>query len=664
MMQIVRKFTTGWVAWSIIVLIVFGMLFFGIEHYFQTRIPTYVAKIDAPPSWWRNAPSQGVLGNLAQATVWQTHEIDQREFQQRFDRFRQQARTQAGAAFDPATIENLETKREVLEAMIDERVMELAARADGVAIDASQVRAAILQIEGITQDGEFIGEDAYRLWLQARGLTAETLESLVAQELIAGAMPDAIRDSGMVGDGELDRLLRLQGETRSLHYFEVVAAAETGPAPEESALAEWHQRHADRYRSIESLAVSYIVLDTDAMQVELEEPTEEQLRERYEMERARFGTDEERQAAHLLIRVAADADAATVEAARLRALALAQEARSGTTDFATIAARESEDLGSRELGGDLGVIGRGVFPEAFEQMVYLLAEGEISEPVRTDEGWHVIQLTHLQPADIQPFEAVRGQLAREFQEGERERIFSERAGTMVDAILREPNSLAAVAEELGLELQQSGRFTREAGEGIAALEPVRIAAFAREQRDDRIVSDPIEIAPGRLVVLQVSEHQPAVLRPLAEVRGQVLSDYLEHRRQQALRRQAEALLERARQGEPLPVLAAEIGTVVQQSERVGRMAGLPDPAIVATAFRQRLPAAGEAAPIDLAEIPGGRIALVSTVAVQPGDLAGLTPEIRSQLRQQLAQMRGEVERQAMVRALRGRFEITVAEERL
>jgi peptidyl-prolyl cis-trans isomerase D len=663
MLERIREHTTGWIAWVVIGLIIFAMAFFGIEQYFQTRIETYSAKIESAPSWWRDAPSEGAAGGIVKSLFWETNEISQQEFRQRFDRYREQARLSAGESYDAAQVETLETKRLVLDGLVDEKILELAALRDGVSVDAAQVKKAILDVDGITQDGKYIGDDAYKIWLQSRGLTAAGFEALVRRQILTGAMPDSVRDTALVGEAELDALLKLQQETRDLRYVEVPLLASETAMPDDAAIAAWHASHGDRYRTEETVALSYFELDATQIPVSAA-PTEDDLRARYEQEKTRFGTEEERSAAHILINVAADADAAAVEAARVKAEAIAQRARVEGADFAALAAEASEDLGTKDAGGDLGPIGKDQFPKPFEDAVFALASNQVSDPVRTDQGWHVIKLTNLIEGTLQPFEAVRAQLESEFADAERERLFNEKSGQLVDAILRSPASLTTVAAEMGVEVQNVPAFTRNTGEGVAAIEAVRAAAFSRPQKDDLQVSDPVEIGQNQVLVLQVTEHVHAAVRPIAEVRDQIVGDILADAREKAARAQADALLARARKGETLEAIALELGVTAQESLALNRQSGTPDSALVREGFRLKPLVAGEAADVGLASLAGGRFALVVATKSSPGDLAGLTPEIRTQILQQLAQMRGEMERAAFVKSLRDQFTITVAEERL
>lgn len=659
MLQTIREKTSGWIAGVVLGLIIFAMAFFGIEHYFQARVETYAARIMAPPAWWPDAPSNALVKSL----FWEEHEIGADEFRSRFEQYRQLSRERMGEAYDPTRMDSIESKREVLDVLIDRRIQELAAERDGIRIAKEQVRDAILDVEGLTQDGQFIGADAYRIWLQSRGLTAQGFEAELAADLRANAMPQGIRDTAIAAPSEIDAFFKLQRETRDIRTLTIEPPAVADAPVDDAALEAWYTAHAARFRIEETATIAYVEVDAASLSID-EVPGEAELRQRYEEASARFGSAEERDAAHILIALAKDADAAAVAAAEAKAAEVLAKARAEGADFAALAAEYSDDVGSKDMGGDLGAIGRDIYPKPFEDAVYGLAEGAISDPVRTDDGLHVIKLTRLVAGSQRPFEEVRAELEAEVVAAARERRFSEITGQLTDAVLLDPSSLEAAARAVGLEIRTSGTFGRESGEGVAAVAAVRRAAFDPVQLQDRQVSDPVEIAPNHVVVLQVVEHTPASTRPLADVREEAIAGWRSDERDRVARERAEALLARAREGESLDALATELGSTVVASPGLPRGASLVDAAVAREAFRLLPIESGKPIDAGLAKLDAGRYALVVVDARHEGDLSTLTDEIRGPLLQQFAAMRGDMESSAFVAALREQFEIEVAEERL
>lgn len=648
MLQRIRDKSSGWLAGVILGLIILTMAFFGVDSYFTQRIETYAAKIEGP----------------ARLLGWggQSREISQDQFRARLERVRELERRQRGEAFDPLKFESVENKRALLDAMIDEEVAKLAAERDGLGVAPSAVQKAILEIDAFKIDGKF-SPDQYRLVLQSQGYSPVGFEQMVRDDLLRDAVIGEVAASALAGDDELVAYVRLSQQTRDLAWLELPTPSLPAEAPSEEALRAWHQANASRYQRPETVAIEYVEIDADSLQV-ASTVDDETLRDRYQQQRSRYVTEPQYLASHLLVAVPAGADAAAEAAARDRAAALAQQARAPGADFAALVREHSDDLGSREEGGDLGAIEKGVFDPAFEAAVFALKAGEISEPVRSSEGWHVIQLRELVPGSERPFEEVRDELAQEFLETERERAFSDLSGRLIDRVYREPSALAEAASELGLDLQRTAAFTRERGEGIAALEQVRRAAFSEAQKIEGLASDAIEIGPNHIVVLRVSEHTPAVTLDYADVADRVLGDYNAERLAELAKAQAEAALKRAESGTTLTDLAAEFGRAVQEQAAVGRFARELPAELVQQAFRLARPEAGKPVPVGMARIAGDRYALLAVTAVKDGDIAGMDATVRDMMRQQLAQMRGKVERQAYLQALRQQYRIKIAEDRL
>jgi peptidyl-prolyl cis-trans isomerase D len=234
----------------------------------------------------------------------------------------------------------------------------------------------------------------------------------------------------------------------------------------------------------------------------------------------------------------------------------------------------------------------------------------------------------------------------------------------VDRVNADPGALAPAAEELKLPLLKTGWFTRSAGEGVAALEPVRKAAFQDAQKIDRQVSDTIEVAPNHIVVLHVIDHQPAAPMPLATVRDRVAADLAADRAAKAAKAQADALLARAKHGETLDQIGASLAQPVSDIPGVTRQAPNPQLApLMDEAFRLARPAGGKF-DIGLARMAPDRYVLVTVTKVEDGDPKAADAPTRERLREQLALMRGAVEADAYMKGLRKQYTIKVAEDRL
>lgn len=633
-------------AFTILGLVIIAMAFFGVESYFSPKIETYSAKIEGPAKFW----------------IWgkQVREIPQDRFQRRFEQARQAERNRQGEAFDSARFEAIESKREVLDRLIDEEVMAMAAERDGITIGEAEVAAELKQMEEFQVNGQY-SADQYRLGLASRGLTHGQFMATVAADMASRTMPGEVAATGLATDAELEAYLTLARQERDLELIDLPTPS-APEAPTDEELKAWYDSHGDRYTKPEQVAVEYVEIDGATLEV----PTvvdEQTLRQRYDEQRSRYVTEPVRTAAHILVSVPADADEAEVEAARERAQALADQAREPGADFAALARENSDDIGSKADGGMLGPIEAGVFEGPFQDALFGLDEvGQVTDPARTPEGWHVIQLADLEPGSERSFDEVRGEIEAEYLATERDRVYSDLGNRLIERIYRDPTALAPAAEEVGLEVKRTALFARDAGEGIAAMPEVRQAAFADAQRVDRQVSDAVEIGPNHLVVLHVVEVEPAALIPLEDVRDRVRADLVADSLSKASQAQAEALLERARAGESFADLASEVGRTVAELPAVTRQSQLP-PALLEEAFRLSEPTE-DAPSVGMVRLGADRHALVRVTEVREGEVGELDDATRDALRQQLAQARAVVEAEAYVRALRRQYTVTVAEDRL
>jgi peptidyl-prolyl cis-trans isomerase D len=650
MLQAIRDKTSGWVATIVLGLIMVTMMFFGIENYMQRRPDDYLVRVEGP---------RKVFGLLA----GQVRDINERQFRESFDRARNSERAAKGKDFDAAGFETPANKRKVLDDMIDDALMALAAERAGIVASDSMVQHAIMDEKAFQGANGKFDKTQYALTLQSINMTAQKYQDSVREDLVSRLLPRELAVTEFAGNAELDSYLKLSRQTRDVRFLEVPPPAPPAAPPAEADVQAWYASHGSEYRSPESVSVEYVEIDANTMAVDTV-ADEEGLRKKYEENKAKYGTQDQRMASHILVAVPEKATPAQDAAALAKAKSLASQARVPGADFAALAKANSDDVGSKDSGGDLGPVEKGVFGDAFDAAFFKLQPGQVSDPVRLPDGYHVIWYRQLVPGNAKTFEEVKPELEAEYQSSERERLFNDLTGKLMDRISDDQTALVGAAQELKIPVQRSGLFSRNAGEGIAALEPVRKAAFADAQKTDRLVSDLIELEPNHVVVLHVLEVKPSAPIALAAIHDKVLADLVADREAKEAKTHAEALLARVKKGESLEAIGTEVNRPVSNVPNITRQAPNPQLApLVDTAFRLARPQAGKQ-DYALAKLDGTHYAIVGVTAVKEGDLTGLDAATRANLLKQLAGARGAVEARAYIGQLRKQYKITIAEDRL
>ncbi|MEP6906938.1 MAG: SurA N-terminal domain-containing protein [Pseudoxanthomonas sp.] len=661
MLQKLRDKTSGWIATAVLGLLIIPFAFVGVNEYATGGTNAAVAKVEAPPTWWTSAPHFWPL-----TMFWQHEEVTQEEFRAGFERARQQQRQAQGDNFDPREFETKENKLLVLDQLIDQKVMQLSAKRAGIAVSNDAVRQSIANEPAFQVDGKF---DAARysalLSTQIPALTPVEFEQQERERLQLALIPQGIGESEFATTKEMDRLIKLLGETRDVTIAALsapVANADTA-AVTDAQIKSWYDGHATDYKQGESVTLEYVDVDATTLPASTAPVDEAALRKRYEQEKSRFMSAEQRLASHILIAVAADADAAAQKAAEQKITAIAAQARQPGADFAALAKANSQDPGSKDSGGDLGWVDPGVMEKPFDEALFAMKAGEISGPVKTDFGYHVLQLREIKPGQGKSFEEVRDVLAREEADAGGERAYNDLAGRLVNEVLKNPTSLAPAAKSVGLPVQRIGPFSRATASGIAVNPAVQRAAFSDALVQDGTVSDPIEIAPKHSVFIRVVQHTPEQAQPLAQVRDAVIAAIRADRAAKVAEAAADAVLARISKGETLQTIAAADKLQTGELPGVPRGAPMPSPEINAAIFSARRPAAGKVS-AGKARMEDGNYAVFVVNKVNEGDMAKVTPEQRIQLQQQVVQMDGASDVQAFVGALRKQYKITRREEQL
>ena len=661
MLQALRDKTSGWIAIAIVAVLAVPFAFFGMEQYLFQNNADYAAKVEAPPKWWQSAPDWWLVRKFA----WTSAEVSAEEFRQTFDSMREQRRQQEGEAFDARAFETMESKREVLEQLIDRAVLGLAADRANIVVGDAQVQEIIQSIPAFQVEGRF-DPQRYQMALQSTQppRTPREFQEGIRIDLQRALVPQSIAETAFVTTGESTRLMRLLGERRDVSFVVVPPPAVDAAEVSEADQQAWYESHAARYREPEKVALEYIELKA-AADAGAENATvdEAEARAHFEQVKSRFATAERRLASHILVEVPAGADEATQQAAQKKAADIAAKAQAPGADFAALARENSDDPGSKDGGGDLGWVEKGMMAGAFEDALFAMQPNAVSAPVRTDFGWHVLQLREVDAGKPVAFEDVREQMEKEVSEGDSSRVYNEQVGRVVDEINKNPMSLEPAAAAGGVQIQTIAPFAQGAGSGIAANNAVVQAAFSEALTQDGTVSDPIEIGPNQTVFIRVTSHTPERAQPLAQVSARVIAEVRADRARKQAEQAADAMVAEIKGGKTLQALAGERQLQAQDVPGIPRGAPVPD-ANASQAYFRAAPPTGDAPTPGKVMLADGSAVVFAVTRVEPGKPEDASEQEQTMLRQQLGSLLGSEDAEILQRSLRREMKITVNEARM
>ncbi len=514
MLQNIRDNSQGWIAKTIIGIIVVLLALTGFDAIF-------------------NAAS-----NSQTAAKVNGEEISRYDLDQAMNMQRRQLAQQLGQDFDASLLDDRLLRDSALGSLIDRMLLLQGAKSADFAFSREALDQLILQTPEFQVDGAFSAARFDQV-IQQMGYSRLQFRQLLEQEMLIGQLRAGISGTGFVTDQQVENFARLEMQTRDFETLTIPAQHETIEVSDEQ-IEEYYETNADRFRTPEQVIVEYVELKKESFFDQVE-ASDEELQDLYQQQIANL--DEQRRAAHILIETGGEL---SDEEAKAKIEEIAARVKGGE-DFAAIAKEVSQDPGSANEGGDLGFAGTGVYDPAFEDALYALNEGEVSAPVQSEFGWHIIKLLGVQSPEVPSFESMKPELVRELKAQQVEQRFVEISKQLEDAAF-EASDLTQPAQELGLMVQTTNAFGREGGEGIAANRQVIQAAFSDEVLVDGANSSVIELDPETSIALRVKEHlKPAAIQ-LADVRDDIVVQLQRSLAAETARTQGEQLLAELRDG--------------------------------------------------------------------------------------------------------------------
>ena len=452
-------------------------------------------------------------------------EITQLEWDQAHQTESQRLR-EAMPTLDAKLLDSEDARYATLERLVRQRVLAAAAQKFNL-FTSDQRLARDLQnnevIAGLRRPDGTLDVDAYRQLLGRQGMTPEMFEAQVRADLSQRQVAQGIQSSGFATEGlakvSLDAFFE-QREVRLARFASSEFAARVELS--DTDIETFYNNNPASFQSQEQADVEYLVLDAASLQKGIV-LAEADVRAYYDQNAARLSGNEERRASHILLTLAPGASAADKAAVREKAAALLAQVKAAPQTFAEVARTNSQDPGSSVNGGDLDFFARGAMVKAFEEAVFALQKGAISDLVESEFGFHIIQLTDIKTPPQRSFEAMRVEIEAELKKQQAQKQFADSAEAFSNLVYEQGDNLNAAAERFKLEIQTVKGLTRkpQASAGVLANERLLNAIFAVDSIDKKRNTEAIETASGQLISARVVHYTPTRTQPLVEVRDQV-----------------------------------------------------------------------------------------------------------------------------------------------
>ncbi len=518
-------------------------------------------------------------------------------------------------------------RKPVIENLVQRKVLSQTAEGAGMTIGATYLHEQIAGSQQFKNETGAFDNNRYQQALRNMGYTHGTYSKLLTEELVINQLQAGVSSTAFATPAQLDDVVALSFQSRDLAYAVIPSAKiRDSIVIDDAEIQSYYDANQKTFTSEEQIAVDYIGLSVTDLMKDVA-VTEEQIKKQYEQNLSSFVAAPERQAAHILIE---NSDAEKVKAV--------SDKLAAGGDFAALAKEFSDDLGSKEQGGDLGFTKGDAFPAEFESALAALKVGQVSAAVKTDAGTHFIKLLAEKGSEAPKFEEQKASIEEQLKRAGAESQFVAQLEKLREESYNAEN-LAEVAQSLGLKVQNSGLFERNKGKDLMANAKVVAAAFSPEVLQDGNASDAIEIDASTVVVLKKTEHKPSQIKPIADVREQISNTLKDQKARTLLSEQAAKLIADLKSGAKFDELTKANSVELKQVKAATRSSADVDSDVLRYVFSMSKPKAGTAS-YGSVMTSAGDIAVVALEAVTPGNFEKVTPEQKTAIVAQLGTIYG------------------------
>jgi peptidyl-prolyl cis-trans isomerase D len=484
----------------ILALISLPFAFFGVDYYFRDTART------------------GEIATVAGSRITQA------EFDNTLREQQERMRQALGRNFDPAVFDDPEVRYSLLDGLIGQRLLQEQARRGRFNVSDEQLRQFISEIPAFQEGGKF-SQARYEQLLAMQNPPRSPIEFArdIRRELVLGPVQESIAGGNIVARTNVERYLGLLEQQREAAVAAIDADAYLKDVRiDDAAVRAFYDANASAFQVPEEVKLEYVMLSPDTLGAQIAiDPAE--VRKQYDDNARLYGKAEERQAAHILIAVKPDASEEEKANAKKKAAEIAAQAKKNPAQFGELAKKLSEDPGSAAQGGDLGFFARdGSMVKPFEDAVFSMKAGEVSGPVQSDFGWHIIKLAAIHPAKQQSFDEVKTQIEQDLKRQKAARKFAEAAEQLQNLVYEQADSLQPVAKALNLTVQSTPPLSRAQVQALAQNNVKFVqAVFSPDSLQAKRNTEAMEIAPSTLMAARVVDYKPTSARAFDDVKVEI-----------------------------------------------------------------------------------------------------------------------------------------------
>ena len=478
MLQLIRDKTSGWIASAIMALLIIPFAFWGINYYFKEGGEIIVASVNGK-------------------------EINTAKFQRTLENFRQQIRSQPGMKLQDGDEEAL--KKLTLDKLVENELLTQTTIASGLRVSDKVVKETIKNIDIFKGEGGF-NREFYRESISRLGMQPAIYEQQLRLDMMSEQLQSAIIDSELVSRQTAEQAARLYYQKRDLRYA-IIPLDQYQDTFEitDAEIEKFYRENNTLYIKPEMVKIAYLDLKSE-MLADRVEANEQALRDFYETNKTSYDVAEQRKINEILVKTEKGATPEAVTAAQVKAEGLLAQLRSGKT-FEELAKTQAEDKDSSFSMQEFGFIGKGLLPEAVDQVAFSMLQGATSDIIHSDQGFHIIQLKEIKGGVLNSFEAVQENVEKDYRLKQAGKLFYELADELANQAYEHSDTLETAAEAIKLPLQESEWFDRNGTQdGLTSNPKVLTAGFAEDVKSNGHNSEVLEISDDEVVVLRVIDH--------------------------------------------------------------------------------------------------------------------------------------------------------------